>query len=356
MKIAVVLGTRPEIIRMSPVIRECVRRNGDYFILHSGQHYSPYLDKVFFDELGLPKVKYNLSIGSGSHAEETGKMMIAIEKILIKESPDIVLVQGDTNTVLAASLVASKLHIKVGHVEAGVRSYDRIMPEEINRIVVDHIADYLFAPTTSAKKILLNEGINEDKIYIVGNTIVDALIQNMNIADKKVNILDKLNLAKGDFFLITAHREENVDNRMRLEGLFEGLALIHRKFKKSIVLPLHPRTRNRIDEFGLSIPEFIKLIEPLGFLEFLQLEKYAHLVLTDSGGVQLEACILNTPCVTLRDNTEWIETIEVKANMLSGCDPNRILQAVEIMYYSNRIWNNPYGDGTTGNQILDILI
>ncbi len=356
MRIAIILGTRPEIIRMSSIIRECIVRIDDFFVLHTGQHYSYFMDKIFFDELELPNVKYNLNVGSGSHAEETGKMIVDIEKVLINEKPDIILVQGDTNTVLAAALVASKLHVKVGHVEAGVRSYDRTMPEEINRIVVDHISDYLFAPTNNARRILLHEGINPGKIHVIGNTIVDSIYQNLEIADKKVDVLNKLGLTKKSYFLITAHREENVDNKERLKGLLEGLTLVHNQYKEKIVFPVHPRTKKRISEFGLSIPKFIMAIEPVGFLEFLQLEKYARLILTDSGGVQLEACILNTPCITLRDNTEWLETIEVKANILSGCDPRGILSAVETMTKSNDSWKNPYGDGTSGKQILDILL
>jgi len=355
MKLALILGTRPEIIRMSSIIRDCIKRNVDYFILHTGQHYSYYLDKIFFRDLELPDAKYNLNVGSGSHAEETGAMLIGIEKILINEKPDVILVQGDTNTVLAAALVASKLHIKIGHVEAGVRSYDRAMPEEINRIITDHISDYLFAPTKNAKKNLLNEGIDPDKIVITGNTIVDALYQNLEIAEKKINILDKLDLVEREYFLVTAHRQENVDDKKRLKGLLDGLAFVHAEFKKSIIFSLHPRTMKRINEFGFEVPEFIKIVEPLGFLEFLQLEKYADLILTDSGGIQIEACILKTPCVTLRDNTEWSETIEAKSNILAGCDPKNILNAVKIMSNTNRDWISPYGNGMSGKKIMDII-
>ena len=212
MKTAIILGTRPEIIKMSPVIRECDRLRLDYFILHTGQHYSYNLDKVFFKQLGLPSPKYNLSVGSGTHAEETGKMLIGIEKVLLKEKPDIVLVEGDTNTVLAAALAAAKLQIKVGHVEAGLRSYDRQMPEELNRTLADHCSDYLFAPTEKAKTILLGEGVSEEKIFVTGNTIVDAVYQNLDVAKKKAKILDNLHLAPKEYFLLTLHRQENVDS------------------------------------------------------------------------------------------------------------------------------------------------
>jgi UDP-N-acetylglucosamine 2-epimerase (non-hydrolysing) len=230
MKIAIILGTRPEIIKMSPAIRECENQNLDYFILHTGQHYSYNLDKIFFDELELPAPKYNLDVGSGSHAEETGKMLIGIEKVLKEEKPNVVLVEGDTNTVLAGALAASKLHIKVGHVEAGLRSYDRTMPEEINRVLADHVSDYLFTPTEKAKENLSREGIDKSKIFVTGNTIVDAVYQNLEIAKRKVDILKKLNLNSKEYFLVTAHRQENVDVKERLKGILDGLKLVYNDF------------------------------------------------------------------------------------------------------------------------------
>ena len=356
MKISIILGTRPEIIKMSPIIRECKKQNLDYFILHTGQHYSYNLDTIFFNELELPSAKYNLDVGSGTHAEETGKMLMGIENVLNEEKPDIILVEGDTNTVLAGALAASKLHIKVGHVEAGLRSFDRSMPEEINRVLADHVSDYLFAPTEKAKENLLKEGISENKIFITGNTIVDAVYQNLEIARRKVNILNKLNLTSEDYFLVTAHRQENVDIKERLKGILEGLESVYNDFNLPIIYPIHPRTMNRIEEFGLEIPKGVELIEPLGFLEFLQLEANAKLVLTDSGGVQEETCILKVPCVTLRDNTERPETLEVGSNVLAGVNQNKILGGVKIMLDRNRNWKNPFGDGKAGNIIIKILI
>ncbi|MCD6455426.1 MAG: UDP-N-acetylglucosamine 2-epimerase (non-hydrolyzing), partial [Methanophagales archaeon] len=326
MKISIILGTRPEIIKMSPVIRECAKRRLDYFILHTGQHYSYNLDKIFFEELELPVAKYNLDVGSGTHAEETGEMLMGIEKVLKEEKPDVVLVEGDTNTVLAGALAASKLHIKVGHVEAGLRSYDRNMPEEINRVLADHISDYLFAPTVKARENLLREGIEEDKIFVTGNTIVDAVFQNLEIARRKVDILEKLNLNSEGYFLVTAHRQENVDIKERLKGILDGLELVYNKFNFPIIYPVHPRTKKKIREFGLEVPKGVELIEPFGFLEFLQLEANAKLVLTDSGGVQEETCILKVPCVTLRGNTERPETLEVGSNVLAGTNQNNILE------------------------------
>ena len=355
MKLSIILGTRPEIIKMSPTIRECEKNGLDYFILHTGQHYSYNLDKIFFEELELPAPMYNLEVGSGSHAEETGKMLMGIEKVLQKEGVDIVLVEGDTNTVLAGVLAAAKLGMKVGHVEAGLRSYDRSMPEEINRIVADHISDYLFAPTEKAKKNLIREGIDVNKIFIAGNTIVDAVFQNLEIGKERSKILDELNLKSREFLLVTAHRQENVDNKKRLGEILSGLELVYEEFGFIIIYPVHPRTKKRIKEFGLKIPEGVRLIEPAGYLDFLQLEANASLVLTDSGGVQEETCVLRVPCVTLRDNTERSETLEVGSNFLAGTKPEKILDGVKLMVDKENNWENPFGDGEAGMRIIKIL-
>ena len=355
MRIAIIVGTRPEIIKMSPIIRECEKEDLNYFILHTGQHYSYEMDRIFFEELELQDAKYNLNVGSGSHAEETGKILIGIEKVLIEEKPDVVLVEGDTNTVLGGALGATKLHITVGHVEAGLRSYDRTMPEEINRVLADHVSDYLLAPTEKAKGNLLREGIDENKIFVTGNTIVDAVYQNLEIAERKVDVLNDLNLEKGKYFLVTAHRQENVDVKDRLRGILDGLESIYNEFDLPVIYPIHPRTLKRINEFGLRIPEGVELIDPTGFLEFLELEANAKIVLTDSGGVQEETCILKVPCVTLRDNTERPETLEVESNVLAGCNSNEIIKSVDLMADKKTNWENPYGDGTAGKQIVAIL-
>ncbi|MCK4429511.1 MAG: UDP-N-acetylglucosamine 2-epimerase (non-hydrolyzing), partial [Candidatus Aenigmarchaeota archaeon] len=294
-------------------------------------------------------------VGSGSHGEQTGKMLAGIEKLLQKEKPDIVLVEGDTNTVLAGALAASKLHIKVGHVEAGLRSYNRRMPEEINRVLTDHCSDILFPPTESSKEILLKSGFDEKIIFATGNTIVDAVYQNLEIANRKINILKDMNLKKGAYILVTAHREENVDVKENLENILKGVELLSKEFKLQIIYPIHPRTRKRIEEFNLEIPKSIKLIKPVGFLEFLQLEANAKLVLTDSGGVQEETCILKVPCVTLRDNTERPETLEVGSNVLAGTKPEKILERAKLMVNKKLDWENPFGDGKAGEKILKIL-
>lgn len=355
-KICIILGTRPEIIKMSPIIRECQKRYYNFFILHTNQHYSENLDKIFFEELELPEPKYNLKVGSGTHAEETGKMLIEIEKVLMKEKPEVVLVEGDTNTVLAGTLAASKLYIKVGHVEAGLRSYFREMPEEINRVLTDHCSDFLFAPTKKAKKILLNEGIFEKKIFVTGNTIVDAVYQNLKIAKRKSKILKKLNLEKERYFLLTSHRPENVDKRNRLKGILEGLRLVYEKFNFPIIFPIHPRTQKKIKEFELEIPRGVELIKPVGFLDFLQLEINARLVLTDSGGIQEETCILKVPCVTLRNNTERPETLEVGSNILAGTGSTKILESVQRMINKESNWGNPFGNGKSGKKIVKVII
>ncbi len=355
MGIVIILGTRPEIIKMSPIIRKCRELGLDYFIIHTGQHYSYNMDKLLFEQLELPKPKYNLEVGSGTHGEQTGKMLTGIEKILLEENPDIVLVEGDTDTVLAGALAAHKLQIKIGHVEAGLRSYDRRMPEEINRILTDHCSDLLFPPTEKSKETLLKEGFDEKTIFMTGNTIVDAVYQNLELANKKVDILKDLNLKQNNYLLITAHREENVDVKENLDRILKGVELLSEEIKLPVIYPIHPRTRKRIQEFNLSIPERIKLIEPIGFLEFLQLEANTKLILTDSGAVQEEACILKIPCVTLRDNTERPETIDVGGNILAGTNPEKILECSKIMLNKERNWENPLGDGKAGERILRII-
>jgi UDP-N-acetylglucosamine 2-epimerase (non-hydrolysing) len=355
MKIFIILGTRPEIIKISPIIRECIRRKLNFSILHTNQHYSENLDKIFFKELNLPKPKYNLNVGSGTHAEQTAKILVGVEKILLKEKPDIVLVEGDTNTVLAGALAAAKLHIKVGHIEAGLRSYYKEMPEEINRILTDHCSDLLFVPTKKAKDILLNEGIPSKNIFVTGNTVVDAIFQNLKLAEKESKILKKLNLSKREYFLMTAHRAENVDNKEKLRGILKGADMVSKKFSLPVIYPIHPRTRKMLKNFKLAIPKSIKLIEPLGYLDFLKLENNAKLILTDSGGMQEESCIIKVPCVTLRDNTERPESIEVGSNLLSGADSLRILKCVSKMLNKNRKWKNPFGSGKAAEKILKII-
>jgi UDP-N-acetylglucosamine 2-epimerase (non-hydrolysing) len=354
MKIAIILGTRPEIIKLAPVINELRRKKADFFILHTGQHYSYSLDRVFFEQLELPRARYNIEAGSGSHAAQTAKILVGSEKILQQEVAGTVLVQGDTNSVLAAALAAVKLHVKVGHVEAGLRSYARNMPEEINRVLADHCSDYLFAPTEKARSILLGEGIPGEKISVTGNTIVDAVYQNLELSGDKSHALETLHLKPDGYLLATLHRQENVDDRARFGSMLEGLERVTATTGLQVIYPIHPHSRNRMAEFGLDAPG-LTLTEPVDFFGFLQLENNARLILTDSGGIQEEACILGTPCVTLRDNTERPETVEVGANILAGASPDNILDCARTMLGRKTAWPNPFGDGKAAERIVGIM-
>lgn len=355
MEIAIILGTRPEIIKMSPIINELDNRGSDYFVLHTGQHYSYEMDKKFFEDLELSKPKYNLNVGSQEYGKQIGMMVREIMEVLKKEKPDVVIVQGDTNSVLAGAQAANKLGIKIAHHEAGLRSHDLTMLEETNRIITDHVSDYLFAPTKDALKNLIEEGIDINKTLLSGNTVVDAALYNLELADKKVDIFKKLKLEKNNYILATAHRAENVDREKRLQDILKGLELVGQYFNLPIIYPIHPRTVNNIKKFGLRIPAGVRLSEPLGYLEFLQLEASAKLIITDSGGLQEEACIFKVPCVTIRENTERPETIKAGINVLAGTDPEKILQCAKYMLESEKEWTNPFGDGFAGKRIVDFL-
>lgn len=350
MKISIVLGCRPEIIKMAPIIRECEKRGTNYFIVHTGQHYDYNMDKVFFEDLKLPNSKYNLDVGSGFYGEQLNKMIIKLKEVFNKEKPDVVLVLGDTSTTLAGALVAHKLGIKLGHVESGLRSYE-IMFEEVHRVINGILADYLFAPTERAKNNLLKEGINENKIFVTGNTIVDATYQNIELTDNK--ILEKLGIKPNEYITITAHRPEHVDKKDELSDILKALDIISKEH--NIIFPMHPRTKKNIEKFNLKIPEKVKVIEPIGYLDFLSLMNNSKLILTDSGGVQEESCIIKKPCVTLRNATERPETIEVGSNMIAGTNPDKIIECVNTMLNKERDWENPFGDGRSAEKILNIL-
>lgn len=356
MKIAIVFGTRPEIIKMAPVMRACQNLGASYLAIHTGQHYSQDLDGVFFDQLGIPTPDHNIRVGSGTHAHTTARALLGIERILLAERPDVVLVQGDTNSVLSGALAAVKLHVRVGHLEAGLRSGDRRMPEEINRVLTDHMSDYLFAPTVKARENLLREGIAEKQIFLTGNSIVDAVYQHLVLAKTKTSTLNDLGLTRKKYLLLTLHREENVDVPERFASILRGVELTHQRISMPIIYPIHPRSEKRLGEFGIRVPEGILLTKPCGYLEFLQLLENARLVLTDSGGIQEEACILGVPCVTLRDNTERPETVELGANVLAGCCPEGILSATEAMFSNGLRWDNPFGDGKSGERIIKLLL
>lgn len=313
------------------------------------------MNNVFFKQLNLPEPDYTLNVDSSFHGEQTGRTLIRLEKVL-RERKDInvVLVEGDTNTVLAGALVAAKLGIRVGHVEAGLRSYDRQMPEEINRVLTDHCSDLLFAPTPTSKQTLLDEGISKNRIFVTGNTIVDAVHQNIALTATKTDALNSLALKRGAYFLVTVHRQENVDNKERFTQILKGLETLHEEFNLPIIYPIHPRAKKQLKTFSLTAKN-VETIEPLDYINFLQLENNAKLILTDSGGVQEEACILGIPCVTLRHNTERPETLEAGANTLAGTNPQNILSKTHKMLQPKPKWKNPFGNGQAANKIVQIL-
>jgi len=363
-----ILGTRPEIIKLSPIIKLCQKNRVPFSVIHSGQHYSYDMDKIFFKELDLPRPAYRLDIRSKApymQGEHTGRMLIEIEKILLKEMPKAVIVQGDTNTVLAGAMTAEKItttksytgfEIKIAHVEAGLRSFDRSMPEEINRFLVDHISDFLFVPTPLQKKIVLKEGVPEKNIYITGNTIVDAVQSNLKLAQKKKHLLKKYGAKEDEYILLTLHRQENVDSKNRFKSIIKGIELASKELGLPVIFPIHPRTVKEMDRFSLKFGQRINMIKPLDFLSFLYFEANAALVLTDSGGVQEESCILKVPCVTLRENTERPETINIGANIIGGILPESIVKASRKMAGIKRNWKNPFGDGRASERILDALL
>lgn len=356
MKICLVLGTRPEIIKLSQIIKILKRKN-NFFVIHTNQHYDKKLDYIFFKCLGINRAKYNLGVGSGSHGGITGKMISLIEGILIKEKPDVLLVQGDTNSGLAGAIAAVKLKIKVCHIEAGLRSFDRTMPEEINRILIDHISDYLFVPTKEAFNNLVKEGINKSKIFITGNTIVDALMCNIGIAKKKSNVLKKLNINSEKYILSTIHRQENVDHEDNLRNILDGVQSAALFWNLVVIIPSHPRLLKMMDKYKILACKYpnLRFIEPVNYFDFIILEKNAFFIVTDSGGVQEEACVLKIPCITVRENTERPETIIVKSNFLAGTNPDKILNITKKIDKINKNWTNPFGSGKTSNKIIKII-
>ena len=366
MKIATILGTRPEIIKMAPIIDEIAKRGIDQIVLHTGQHYDKEMSDNFFRDLEIPSPDYNIHVGSASHGKQTGLMMKGIEEVLVSEKPDIVLVQGDTNAVLAGALVASKLHIAVGHVEAGLRSFDMTMPEEINRRVADVASSMYFVPTVESAINLLAEGFSRRNLIVTGNTVVDACFRHLEIAKKRgieEESLSRLDIENMDNILtLTMHRAENVDDRKRVTSIIEALKELD---QMNIIFPIHPRTKNTLQEFGLfdelDSLEHVHIIKPIGYLDFLQLTSASTLILTDSGGLQEEAITLDVPALTLRYNTERPETVTSGGNILVGSDKDVILKYVNKILsdeeFRNRMKNapNPYGQGDSAKLTVDAI-
>jgi len=350
-----VLGTRPEIIKLAPVIQECHWRGIDTHIIHTGQHYSDSLDTVFFRQLGLSPPDTNLEIGSDDHGAQTGAMLAGIEEEFQETEPTVVCVQGDTNSTLAGALAGSKMDVDVAHIEAGLRSFDDDMPEETNRVIIDHISDYLFPPTAETATLLREEGIPEDRITVTGNTIVDAVETYDKEAANESRILSELGIAAGKFDLLTAHRAETVDDRDAFERILSGVARASARAEREVIYPIHPRAKDRLEAFGITVPDRVRLVEPMGFLDFLRLESTADVVFTDSGGVQEETSILGTPCVTLRYGTERPETAFVGANCVAGREPSSIVAAATQMRGKTGDWTTPFGDGTAAREIIDAV-
>jgi UDP-GlcNAc3NAcA epimerase len=344
-----VLGARPQFVKAAP-LSVALRQRGHETIVHTGQHYDAGMSDVFFDELRIPAPDYHLGVGSGPQGAQTGQMLAAIERVLVDECPDVVVVLGDTNSTLAGALAAAKLHIRVAHVEAGLRSFNRCMPEETNRVMTDHLSTWLFAPSCVSERNLAAEGITRG-VHIVGDIMLDAVNQQLPRARTASRMPDCIGQARGKFVLATVHRAENTNNRERLAAVLDALAAL----SAPVVWPMHPRTRDKLQAFGLTVPTTIQCIDPLGYVDMLALLAAAACVVTDSGGVQKEAYYLRVPCVTLRDETEWVETIEAGWNVLAGATRDSLTSAVETMTASRPRQVALYGDGNTAVHIADIL-
>lgn len=355
MKIVTIVGARPQFIKASAISREIRdHRQGriEEVLVHTGQHYDENMSGVFFEELGIPAPKHNLNIAGGTHGVMTGRMLEAIEGILLQERPDWVLIYGDTNSTLAGALAAAKLHIPVAHVEAGLRSFNMRMPEEVNRILSDRVSNLLLCPTETAVRNLAHEGIVTG-VHNVGDVMFDVALYYGDQARQRSSIMQKLGLAEKDFFLATCHRAENTDDPARLTEIVAALGAI--SASKAVVLPLHPRTRKLIDAAGLgTLLNKVQVVEPLAFLDMIALEQGATAVLTDSGGVQKEAFFYKTPCITLRDETEWVETVDSGWNRLVGADRNRILDAVASLTIPD-VAAPQFGHGDAAKRSLDHL-
>lgn len=352
MKVVSIVGARPQFIKAAPVTKALRAAGFQEILLHTGQHYDYGMSQIFFEELSIPKPDLNLEIGSGRHGQQTGQMLIRIEEILLQERPNWVLVYGDTNSTLAGALAAIKLHLPVAHVEAGLRSYNREMPEEHNRVLTDHCSDLLFCPTQTAVTNLASEGITQG-VHLVGDTMYDAVLAFSEIARQQSTILQKLEVEPKGYVLATVHRPYNTDVPENLQAILTAFSEIG----EAVVFPVHPRTRKMLDAFNLSSKtQNLKLIEPVGYLDMLILEQNARLILTDSGGMQKEAYFFKVPCVTLRSETEWVETVEAGWNVVVGTSTQDIINAVRDVHRGlRRGSNNGFGAGDAATRICKVL-
>ena len=369
MKIVTIIGARPQFIKAAPFSR-FLRNNYlskiEEVLVHTGQHYDTNMSDVFFSELEIPLPKYNLGIGSGEHGYQTGKMLMEIERVLLEEKSDLVIVYGDTNSTIAGSLAASKIHIPVAHIEAGLRSFNMLMPEELNRIVCDHISNFCFCPTETAVENLKKEGIFDGKnlktsngkpivVRNTGDIMFDAILYNKGLSEKKSVILSELDLKPKTYVLATVHRAENTDNVLRMKNIFDGFS----KIPIDVILTLHPRTKKYIKEYNISIPHNVKIIDPVGYLDMIALQTNASVIMSDSGGVQKEAFFLRVPCITLRDETEWVETLKDGWNTLAQVDNDDIADIFRNVYgtdFKQRNQGNYFGDGESVSKIVSCII
>jgi UDP-N-acetylglucosamine 2-epimerase len=355
MGIALVVGTRPQIIKTAPILHMAHQKGLDISLIHTGQHYDYQMSQIFLEQFSLPEPVANLNVGSGSHTFQTAETMLRLEKYLSREKFSITLIPGDTNSALAGALTSVKQDVPIAHIEAGARCYDMKMAEEINRRLIDHCSEMLFTPTPNCKRNLEKESVT-GSVRLLGDTMFDAFL-NFRDRAERCDILDKLDLAKKEYSLLTLHRAENVDNPAKLRSILKAI----QETKIKILFPIHPRTRERLKEQDISLDEsIIKITDPVGYIEMLKLEKHAKMVLTDSGGAQKEAFWSETPCITIRDRTEWTETVEIGVNFLTGADPDRIIRAIrhveeEYDQIKNRFGENPFGDGTASEKIVEVL-
>ena len=351
MKIASIIGARPQFVKEMPIVKE-IRKNHHEIIIHSGQHYDYEMSKLFFQDLDIPKPDYNLDVGSGSHGKQTGEMLIKLESVLLKEKPDLVIVSGDTNTTLAGAIAASKLNIRLAHIEAGMRNFDKTMPEEINRIVTDHVSDILFCSSNISASNLKREGITKN-VHIVGDVMIDAIKANIKTAERKSDILKKLKLKSKDYLVATVHRAGNTDKKENLGAIINAFL----KSEEKIVFPVHPRTEKCLKLHGIYKKlknTNVVMTKPVGYMDMLVLEKNARKILTDSGGVQKEAYFFNVPCITLLDATEWTETVENGFNILVGANSKKILDSINN-FEITKGYKELYGKGNAAEKIVGEL-